>query len=112
MKKSVTATFVSFAIALSSCAKAPDGNDVTGALGVALKAETLGSSVEKLANGKSLATNFDGGRQFLIAKKVGNVPGQSQCGLFDITVSRPSSQFSLFGSGDSSSKTKVKVCIP
>ena len=110
MKKPIIATFASFALLLSGCANEPDGNDVTYALGGALKAETVASSVGDLPIGKSLATNFDEGRQILVARKVGNVPGQPHCGEFDITVSRPSSRFSLFGKGDSDWKTGVKVC--
>lgn len=104
-------TFLTAAALVAGCAKSPDSIEATTALKDALVPELNGASLESLPKNKSLVTNFNGGRQFLVAKKVDNLPGQPTCSLFDVTVSRPSEQLSLFGRGDSGYQSKVKICL-
>jgi hypothetical protein len=112
MKKGFYALFLAAMMALTACAKAPDSKATTDALRDAIGAEVPDRNLAGLRLGRSFATNFDKGRQLVVARKVGNVPGRLDCAQFDITVSRPSSLFSLFGKGDSDWDHNVKVCVP
>ena len=115
IKKSGTRIFsclIAASIALTGCAKAPDSEAALDAVSLAAAAEAPGRLFSSLPDNKSIATNMEGGRQLVIARKVGNLPDRPDCAIFDITVSRPSSRGAFFGDGDSGWKQGVTVCAP
>lgn len=111
IKRGLLSLALAAAVGLTGCAKSPDDEETKEALSKAVAAELEGRPLSSMPNNKSIATNMKGGRQFIIARKTDNVPEDPDCAEFDITVSRPSVRFSLFG-GDSDWKKGVIVCLP
>ncbi len=115
---SVAALALASAVTLGGCADSANSTDTLNALKSSVKAEHVmtGRTLYSAPVGKSYSSVLDGGRQFMIATKTGNVDSQrpeleSDCAKFDVIVSRPSRQWTLFGKGDSSSRSGVKICL-
>ncbi len=114
-KRYFIGAMASCALALTGCAEAPDSSNVTGAIREALSADIASNpqgpkTFADLPIGKSIATNLDDGRQFVIAKKTGSRDAEPNCALFTVTVSRPSQRLNLVPHGDMSSATGQKIC--
>ena len=105
------AALASSIVMLTGCiglSKDPSDKETKDAIRTALQANFPNETFTAMPVGKSVATNMDNARQLVIARKTGNDAG-NDCADFNITVSRPSSQWQFFGQGDMNSGN-AKIC--